>query len=296
MIQRSEKLNQETLSNGEVSKILTKVHPLDDPNVWLKSPMYAPPAHVDEKLAQQQINDVAGLTRNKKEIFRLVWNGDRRHWLEYYMEWNSIGQPTAEPFKRPHVRFKAFRDKNKKLIRDVFPPRWLLLARIEPEQYYDVWKHDSYFFAPEINGFKQIRPDEPPEDFYLWYATIAKHNDYCCATAEINKYRCYGEYADPQFCHGLLGEQKIALEKAGVSNNPFAGLDADDFKLIQEENTGYAEEIAQLEIDRQIFLENPMALLGIVPSLKAEISGKQAEQLVNDYFDRQLEETSRLIK
>jgi hypothetical protein len=278
------------------SDTATQIHPLDDQQIWLNEPMFAHPAHVDIKRAQADIDAIIGVTRDNQPIMKLVWNGDRNYWLEYFMEWNSIGQPTAPAFKRPLVRYKAFRDINKKLVRDVFPPRWLILARIEREQYFDVWKDDSYFFAPEINGFKQIRPDVPPKDFYLWFATIAKHNDYCCETAEHKGNRCYGQYADPSFFLPYLGEQKRAIEKTGAKNNPFAELDADDFRYIQDENTGYNEEIAQLEIDAQIYMENPYALLGLIPSLKAEVSGKQAEQIVRDYFDKELNETSKLIK
>lgn len=284
---------------GKTARALEKfnapLHPLDDPQVWLNNPMYAAPSEVDLVRAQSEIDSIVGTTRGNEPIIKVVWNGDRRYWLKFFMSWNASGMPDKAVVRRPLVRYKALRDNNRKLVRDVFPPRFLLLSRIEPEQFASTWKQDSYVFAPEINRLKQIRPSEPPSVLWLWYATIARHTDYCCATAARNKERCYGDYAPPSYCLDALGQQVKACAKSGLDNNPFKDVDASIVQDIADENNGYVGELMQLQVEAETYIENPLALLGVHGSLKADIDPKRAKQIVKDFYDKEIQETAKLI-
>lgn len=269
--------------------------PLNNPETWRRAPMYKPPKDVDIARAQKEIDSIVGVTRENRSIIKLAWNGDRRYWLKFYASWDALGRPNAPLVERPLVRRGAILD-GKRLVRDIFPPRWLLLIRLEPEQYAATWKQESYFFAPEINAYKQIRPDEPPKEFWLPYATIARHTDYCCGIAEKNKRRCYGEYAPPSYVFDNLGEQKRACEKLGLKDSPFQMIDAETASEIADENNGYLDEIRQMEIESEVYAENPLALIGIVPSIKADVDAKKAGQIVRDFYDREIQKTAKLIK
>jgi hypothetical protein len=266
------------------------VHPLDDPQVWLSTPCYEPPANVNIENAQKWINSIIGTTRDNQPICKLVWNGDRSYWYEFFMQWNNIGQPTAGVVPRPRIRYKIKRDPaTGQFLSDVFPPRWVLLFRLEPEQYADGWKKESYVWAPEINCFKQIRPDEPPKVFWLWFATLAEHSDYCCATAAKVPAKCYGKYVEPYFAQDLLEIQGAAMQAEGT-RNPYAKIGRDFIRLAEDENNGYRFELQELKIESEIYAENPYALLGIHASLKAGIENeKQAKQMVKEFYDREIQ-------
>lgn len=265
------------------------LHPYDDKDVWRTESAYAPPASIDIAKEQKWIDSMMGVTRNNESIYKLVWNGDREYWHQYYDKWNGLGQPTAPIVRRPRIRYKALRDPlTRAVIRDVFPPRWLILTRLEREQFADNWKQDSYVFAPEINTYKQIRPDEPPEVMWLWYATIARHTDYCCMVAENNSERCFGEYAPPSYIRHTLGMQSVA-DKADKSRSAFARIDSAFVSELEQHITGYEQELADTQVESQVFIENPMALLGIAASLKADVNLQSARQIVKNFYDREID-------
>lgn len=273
-----------------------KLHALDDPDEWLREPAYAAPAEIDIQIAQKEIDDMMGTTRNGESIYKLVWNGDKSYWHQYFMEWNGSGQPSAPVTLRPRVRYKALRDPaTNKLIRDVFPPRWLILTRIEKEQYAETWAKESYIWAHEINAMKQIRPDEPPPVFWVWYATIATHSNYCCRTKEKQQLLCHGEYAPPRAMYPILGEQKKADAAAG-NLSPFEKVDPTFLSEAEDLNAGYRLEMEELRVEARIALANPMGFLGVEASARAGIeTHAQAEQAVKEFFDRQIQEQARLI-
>lgn len=269
--------------------------PLDDPNVWAKHSAFNAPSGVDVAFWQKEIDRVIGTTRGGEPIIKLVWNGDRNHWLEYFFEWNILGNPTAPPERVPRVRYKILRDETGKRVRDVFPPRWLLLSRLEPEQFAASWERESKVFAPEIGCDKIIRPIEPPKVFWMFFATIARHTDYCCIHAENNGSLCFGRYAPPGFYLPNLHAAKKAMQVSG-QRNPFEAVDASFLSEIDESVSGYRQEIEAMEIESEIYAENPYALLGIAPSIRAGIdSEKDARNLVKDFYKRQLDETAKNI-
>lgn len=270
------------------------LHPLDDPQVWLDHPLHQPPAGVDVARCQREIDSIFGVTRDNQPIIKLVWNGDVSFWLEYFMSWDATGRPNAPAVKRPRVKFKNFRDRFGKLIRDVFPPRFLLLARLEPEQYADAYQRESYFFAPEIGAMKQIRPDEPPPVYYLWYATIARHDEFCCQISKREQQFCYGKYAPPQFIYESLHAQKKAQEIQNIKYSPFERIDGDLIRQFENYQNGYRYEVARLKVESEIYVENPMALIGPHAAQRAGIDTPQkARQVVKEYYDRQLQRAEK---
>lgn len=266
------------------------IHPLDDPAAWLNNPAYEAPQSVDIPLWQKKIDAVVGVTRDNRSIVKLVWTGDVAFWHEYFMAWDGLGEPIGAAKKRPRVRYKILRDASGNFVRDVFPPRWLLLARLEPEQYAATYKQESYMFAPEIGRRKQIRPDEVPKVYWLFHALLAKHNGYCCRKAESGGCRCFGIYAPPtQFDLDALGEQRRAAERQNILNNPFAAVSMDYARFANEQFCGYAEELRRLEVEARIFSLNPFGLIGAKPDL----TETQARQRVVEYYERKKE---KLIK
>ena len=271
------------------------VQPLDNKDIWREAPAYSPPADIDIVREQKWIDSLMGTTRGNESIYKLVWNGDRNYWHRFYMVTNGLGRPIGDPERRPLIRFKALRDSNtRQLIRDVFPPRWLILTRLEPEQYAEGWKSESYINDGNVVGGKrQIRPDEPPPVFWLNHMTIARHSDFCCSTAYKNKEKCFGEYAPPSFARELLEIQHKADMDAGI-RSVFEKIDAGFASEIDEENNGYKNEMAELETEREVYLANPMALLGIEASLKAGLNNEaDARQFVKDYYDREAQAISK---
>lgn len=273
--------------------------PLDDKDVWRDFPAYSPPLDVDVEYWQKRINSpqVAGTTRDGKPIIKLVWNGDKRYWHEFYTKWNTAGQPVGDPVRRPRLRYKILRDEHGAIVRDVFPPRWVLLARLEPEQYAASWAQESRVFSPDIGQFKLIRPDIPPPVYWMWYQTVAEHNTFCCVQAQKQMEKCYGKYAPPseQMIHDLA-EIMAAQRKQGLPHNPFGKVSMDFVRHTEEEFGGYRAELQKLQCEQEIYIENPLALLGIAASIKADVSYKKARQIVKEFYDRQLQEAARKIK
>ena len=310
-----------TLSIGGVPNLLPgteiqTVHPFDDEDVWFQYPAFRAPMDVNLAREQSMIDSIIGTTRGNQPIIKVVWTGDRDYWKEFFLSWDSAGKPNTAPVKRPLVRLGTLRDEKGNFVRDIFPARWLLLARVEPEQYAATYKESCYMHAPEIGydieikdatgnvigvkrvpGLKQIQPDTPPPVMWLWFATVARHTDFCCATAAKNKKKCFGEYAPPSYFLKNLGEQKLACERAGFkSHNPFEQIDAATIRLAENENTGYLEDINRLKVKQQIYMDNPMALLGTIPTMNGDFDGARGKQIVKDYFDRKIEEKEKLIK
>lgn len=283
------------LENSSVRKsdeAIPSLHPLDDPAEWLRSPAYDAPKEIDIAREQAAIDRIYGTTRDNQSIMKLVWAGDREYWDQYFTEWNGLGQPTKEPERWPLIRYGTIRDEFNRPVRHTFPPRWLILTRIEKEQYAATWGVESWVRAPEINGFKLVRPPEPPPVFWMWFATVAYHSGHCCGTARKNRKHCYGKYAPPSHIHETLGIQAKADRQSG--HRPFEAVTFDTIGDILNDNNGYRAELNELKASTDIFVENPMALIGILGGQKAGIdTPKKARQIVSDFVKRQAERLAK---
>lgn len=293
-------LGRKAVLPSEAAKLLslnTNLHPLDDPEVWKKSPAFEPPPEVDVQAAQNRINSIWGTAAGGGNIFELVWTGDVRYWFEWFMSWNILGQPDKEAVKRPRVRYCGLWDDNDLFLRDVFPPRWQLLKRVESVQIADDWKEQSYYFDPHLRTKRQIRPDTIPNPFWENHAVIADHNAFCCATRRKNKQICYGTYMPPSGFMRTLELERKAVEQSGEFLHPFAKVSLSSVELSNNEKNGYRREIEQLKVESQVYLENPFALIGLPAAMRLGIDTQEkARRHVREYFKRKIDEVADLHK
>lgn len=220
----------------------TGLHPLNDPVEWVQHPQYDPPCS-PEDIARWQacIDSVAGTTRGGKSIVKLVWNGDRRYWKEYNTDWDLAGRPTKS-IKRPQVLYKSVMDNSGSLLFDAFVPRWLLMTRIEPEQYVPTWARDIMVYHPVLKRNVPVKPTTPPKEMYMWLQTISSHDEHCCQTAAKNEASCYGKYARPDLGIRSLEEMMAGIKKSGLRSDPFASASEVMRRLADRESNNYTEQ------------------------------------------------------
>lgn len=263
---------------------------LDDPIVWRDAPMYDPPADVDVAYWQAEVDKISGVTIKGESINIIVWNGDRTYWTGTYTDWDSYGEPLGDALLRPLVRFKVMRDELGRPLYDVFPPRWLLLSRIEPEQYPN-YKTQSYLWDDELRCNKKMRPDTPPPVDWIWNRTIADHTQWCCQLKMADNKKCFGTYAKPSAVLEHLRKLKSDMEKEGFKGlNPFESFTGEDIFLAKYQENGYAVEVKNLQSSRQIALAHPHAFLGVPAIVAVDPSAAKTERIINDYFDRKLDD------
>lgn len=269
-----------------------RLSPLDNPLIWQRSPAYEPIGEardVDVSAVQRQINDIWGTTADRgsgdTDIFKLAWNGDRSFWFEIFMEWYGNGKPSAPAVLRPRYKYGSIYGPHKKFIRDTFPPRWILLTRLEPEQYATRWYEESYFFDPGFRAWKQVRPDNPPPVYWLNYAIVATHRNGCCARNR----RCFGEYAHPETLLETLAGEKKTTDAQG-QRKPFEKVDAEDIRMLNDAANGYRYEMKSLQIEAEIMTANPMAAIGLQGAVATDATYQKAKQRVKDFYDRQIDE------
>lgn len=233
--------------------ISDRLNPYDDLEEWGHDWTFKPPMakhEVDD--FQRKIDNVFGTNRDGKSCFKLVWNGDQRYWWKYAYDWNSFGDGIKWEL-RPRILWKKVDLGNGDYV-DLFPPRWLLLGRIEPEQYAETWKEESWIFDPargpmiretkcancrsvldftlvrceacgldidmattyrHEGGRKQIREDAPPSVFWDTLEVIGDHDAFCCEAFEGE---CFGTFRNPGDKElDMLRQRRREFEKRGQS-------------------------------------------------------------------------------
>lgn len=222
------------------------VHPLNDPITWLRDGGYDPPlSQTEHDNVQREIDSIIGITRDNKSIATLVWNGDVRYWQQFFDEWDAFGKPVGGLKSRPWVLFKTVLDSRGNFVRDAFVPRYLLLTRQEPEQYYDTWDQTASFFHPEKGCMVRYQPYDPPKDLYMWYRTIAEHRGGCCQrqAQEDDSVNCFGLYAHPRECLDELRDIRRRMDaEEKPKNHPFDSLDQINARLRLHSINNYAEQ------------------------------------------------------
>lgn len=187
--------------------------PLDDPKAWVEYAATEPPlsqAEIDQ--VQLEIDGIIGTTRDNNSIAKLVWSGDKRYWKQFHNKWDSEGRPIGDVYLRPHLLYKTIRDSVGVFVRDAFPPRWMIMTRLEPEQYVGTWVNDSRFFDPDVKKYVQIQPSEPPKEKFQWFMTIAQHVAPCCVEPAKHGVSCYGRYAHPRHAFDELTRIRRAMD------------------------------------------------------------------------------------
>lgn len=212
---------------------------LDDPRQW-QDGVIPPPADVRVEDVQREIDSLVGTTRDGKSIAKLVWNGDVSYWKDVCLDWDSTGAPVRF-IKRPYVLYRSVWDAQGHLVKDIPVPRWLILTRIEPEQYVPGWKTATRVYHPDRRLWVQVKRDEPPKEWHVWFMTISEHNGHCCRVAAKALAACYGaRYAHPRAC---LPELKRAVESTKhLNNQPFDAPDLVTANLRHNTVNNYQEQ------------------------------------------------------
>lgn len=276
----------------------------DDESVWVKSPAYEAPLSPDEiKAVQDEIDSIVGLTRGNLSIAKLVWSGDVRYWKQFHTHWEPNGREIGEPEKRPILQYKNVFDANDVFKFYAFPPRFMILTRLEPEQYADTWARDSRMWCPERQVFIQVQPREAPKEKYLWRQTIAIHAAGCCQRAATNDLdTCYGKYAHPRQVLDSLRQDRRGMEEAGIwDSHPFDSPDRIAQRMRDNMTNNYAEQTmrdfraqAARNIEETPLLLAPAEMIG-----KADSFGdlqkrlKEAGKREEDNLEKDLREKER---
>lgn len=223
---------------------LQKLHPLDDPNCWIKFPTHdAPLQPIEVASVQRDVDSIIGTTRDSRSIAVVVWNGDMRYWKQFHTDWNEVGQPIGEILKRPLVLYKSVFNERDEFIRDAFVPRWLLLTRVEREQYVPTWKRDTQAWDAARRCNIQVQPAEPPLEKYRWFQTIAEHNNLCCKLAAKNDVACWGFYAHPRSVLQNLRDIRKGMQVSNIrQSDPFASYDEVAAKVAENSTNNYEEQ------------------------------------------------------
>jgi hypothetical protein len=259
---------------------IQKESPLDDQLQWGSS-LSSQPLSPDVLASyQKEIDSVIGTTRDNKSIAKLVWNGDPEYWRTICLEWDSAGLPVTF-VKRPIVLYKSVFNEHGKLLYDIPVPRYLILTRIEPEQYVPGWVRDSKVWVPERRQYVQVKPLEPPSEWYAWFMTIASHEAaFCCREAAEQNVMCYGKYADPGLGIAELRTVRKSIDAEGFVAAPFDSPYRLTQKLREQSVNNYVNQAIdkyQAEVNRFI----------------SDVPYKDVRQVMRDDLNRDLEEISK---
>jgi hypothetical protein len=150
-------------------------------NAALWTPNMAPPASFPKSEVaafQRLIDDVAG-TRNGRPINKLVWAPDELRWYPHRMEHPAPG------YTLPIFYYGNDAEGNK-----VAAPRWVLLERLDPEQYAATWEQGRYSV---YDGSVWDWRGPCPSERYVELRAHCYHDGHCCPChgAEC---KCMGEY------------------------------------------------------------------------------------------------------
>ena len=277
-----------------------KVSALNDPQLWLTAPPFDAPCPPHEVAAvQREIDSIVGVTRGNRSIAKIVWNGDRKFWNGYYDEWTPTGQPRGELQYKPHVLYKTVLDKSRNRVRDIFVPRWILLTRLEPEQYAPTWARDSKRRCRERNCMVQVRPVDPPAEYWLWQYTVADHDGLCCALANSRDELCFGAYAPPRAVTPYLEQRKRGLEAEGiVQRDPFKFPDRTILRYNETANNNYDEQaVAQFAAQTRIIAsEAPLVLVGADVIADDSVSRAGVLRAAREAAERKIERFEQALK
>ncbi len=275
-------------------------NPLNVPKAWITSPPFAAPVS-DEELAavQRDVDSIVGLTRGNKSIAKIVWNGDRRYWSEYFDEWNDLGRPTAPPKRKPHVLYKMVIDEHDRSLREIFVPRFILLTRLEPEQIAPFWTRDSKRYCSERRVHVQVRPEQVPADEYLWQYTVAEHSGFCCRAAGAAGEVCYGLYAHPRAVIPYLEERRKGLELAGIRQvDPFKVPDRDLIRYARASNSNYDDHAVRqfAAMTRETAAESPLVMVPDAMIEDPSVSRQKILDAAREEGERAIEAFERKIQ
>ena len=108
------------------------IKPRDGAEFW--RPNMAAPRSVNQTAFQKRIDEIVG-TRDGRSIVKLAWAPDEKRW-----------RPHPHGVEPPGYTFPIFIAYHDIEGNEVAAPRWVLLERIEWEQYAKEWEDRRYNF------------------------------------------------------------------------------------------------------------------------------------------------------
>lgn len=279
-----------------MTPMIESISALDDPKVWLREPLFEPPLPKHEiEAVQAGIDSIIGVTRDNKSIAKLAWSGDREFWFSYYTNWSATGKGVGELHKRPQLLYKSILGPKNEVI-DIFPARWIILTRIEKEQYVPTWKRDTVRYCNIRKCNVQVQPETPPEEYWLWYMTIAFHTPFCCRLAHQKDERCYGTYCHPRKVLEDLRAVKKGLEIRGITQcDPFKTADELLIKIRRFENSNYDEQSLLLFAQEQEMMADEAPLYMATDLVQKQTPLSNIRQVAKDRANRAVEEKEKKL-
>lgn len=146
------------------------------------------PRGFDQEAYQSRIDAVVG-TRDGRPLMKLAWAPDELRWCPHRME----DKPKGYIFPI----FCNGSDENGELTA---PRRWVLLERIEPEQFAPTWELGRY---SKFDGSWWDWKGPLPSEKYIELRTWCYHDGECClcigehCECGVEYAHCWGQYSEP---------------------------------------------------------------------------------------------------
>ncbi len=236
---------------------------LDKTPLWF--PRMKPPAsytYQDAAKWQTRLNESIG-TRNGRPLTKLAWAPDELRWHPHRME----DEPKGYTF--PIFIYGSDEEGEK-----IAAPRWVLLERIEPEQFAKNWESRRYSRA---DGSMWDWKGPCPSEQYVELRAHCYHDGQCCpCKGEVQctcdpLFTCWGKYLDPN--ERLFEWAKQRMWEAREDSDVKPTTDADDFaapkaqaeSVTRQEVAAAKQEAEATEFENEMvdhWIKNPVSTSG----------------------------------
>lgn len=161
--------------------------PRDGAETW--TPFMPAPSNFDKAVYQKRIDNIVG-TRDGRPIIKLAWAPDELRW-----------RPHAHGDTPPGYTFPIFIAYHDADGSEVAAPRWVLLERLEPEQFAPTWEATRYSM---YQGRLWDWSGPCPSERYIELRAHCYHDGVCCPCRKlwtcqcgVEYDHCWGRYAEP---------------------------------------------------------------------------------------------------
>jgi hypothetical protein len=237
---------------------------LNEPTTWANASLASPP-DFDSAGYQKRLNAIFGLSRDNRELVRLIWAWDKRAYSLFYTEWTQAGFGTkTEP--RSKYRYATLQIPGTSDYIDIPPPRWIIEQREEPAQYLAAWEQTRWSYVQSEGKQVERRPPPPRDGYYSHLLTVADHDGSCCREAREMKVVCWGFYRLPDETDlEVLREAKAKRDADAKAQSPYEPLTKET--LLQaareaDERAKLREELVSAKT-KEFVDENALELIGM---------------------------------
>lgn len=299
-MQMNKKKQGQLTRKQAAAKKPSSAHPYNNLEDWLGADFSKPPESEEwVKDFQRRIDNAFGA----EGLFVLAWSGDQSYWEEFACDWYANG--TAKTFeKRPIMLWAEIPVDNKDYIY-IYPPRWMILEKWHPVQYApnwesSVWEDDDTM----LGGRKQIRPKNPPKDFYGFWKSVERHSNHtapngepvCCVSSLRVGKLCYGEYRKPDDSDLLaLSKMRKDMDKRNAQR-PDEPLQERTLEEARLNSRHYRQRSKEQKAEAVLNLGkcNPNMYLGnLEKDHGIKLSAREKEAIVTEALTKNIEEEMR---